>query len=60
MMAELTPSRGKFGRPKGHMSWFISILREKSLAIIYNGVSHSRSLTHYILLICRFQNMSFV
>ena len=36
------------------------ILREKSLAIIYNGVSHTRSLKHQIFLIGRFANMSVV
>ena len=36
----------------------IYILREKSLAIIYNGVSHRRSLKHYVFLIGRFANMS--
>ena len=32
------------------------ILREKSLAIIYNGVSHRRFLKHKIFLIGRFAN----
>ena len=39
---------------------FIYILREKSLAIIYNGVSHWRSLKHTIFLIGMFANLSVV
>ena len=39
---------------------YIYILREKSLAIIHNGVSHRRSLKYYIFLIGRFENMSVV
>ena len=34
------------------------ILREKSLAMIYNWVSHRRSLKHQIFLIGRFANIS--
>ena len=37
-----------------------NILKEKSLAIIYNGVSHRRSLKHWMFLIGRFANMSVV
>ena len=37
-----------------------AILRENSLAIIYNGVSHRRSLKHKIFLIGRLPNMSVV
>ena len=36
------------------------ILREKSLAIIYNGGFHRRSLSHKIFLIGKFPNISFV
>ena len=36
---------------------YTCILRGKSLAINYNGVSHRRSLKHYIFLIGMFANM---
>ena len=43
-----------------HLNIYENILREKSLAIIYNGVSYRRSLKHYIFLIGRVANMSVV